>query len=122
MIFSKKTKNVKDLKDLKETLKYVKKLEDRIDKLEAIIDQNKEKSLEHFTKFSVSRFNPFNDMGGDQSFTIALLNSRNNGFILTSLYRRDEAKVFTKPINNGISKYQLLKEEEITLKKAIDHE
>ncbi|MDD4358793.1 MAG: DUF4446 family protein [Candidatus Pacebacteria bacterium] len=122
MIFKKKSQNPEELKDLKEAVKYIKALESKIDKLEKIVKQNEERSLDSFTKFSVLRFNPFSNMGGDQSFTLALLNEKNNGFILTSLYGRDGARLFTKPINNGMSEYQLLEEEKNILKKAMGHE
>jgi len=122
MIFKKKTKNLEELKDLSEAVKYIKTLESKVDKLEKRIEYNEKVFSESFSKFSVLRFNPFSDMGGNQSFTFVLLNSKNNGFILTSLYGRDGAKVFTKPINNGMSEYQLLEEEKTILSKAISHE
>jgi hypothetical protein len=120
MIFGKKNKNSEELKDLGEAIKYIKALEAKINSLEQRIKIEEEQSLNNFSKFSILRFNSFSDMGGDQSFVIALLNKKNNGFILTSLFRKDNTRVFTKPIINGISEYQLLKEEEITLKQAID--
>ncbi len=91
-----------------------------VDLLEKRIEINEKVSLNNFSKFSILRFNSFSDMGGDQSFTMTLLNKKNTGFVLTSLFHKDNTRVFTKPINNGISEYQLLKEEEIILKKAID--
>lgn len=122
MIFKKKTQNLEELKDLSEAVKYIKTLESKVDKLEKRIEYNEKVFSESFSKFSVLRFNPFNDMGGNQSFTLVLLNSKNNGFILTSLYGRDGARMFTKPINNGMSEYQLLEEEKTILSKAISHE
>jgi len=120
MIFKRKPKNLEELKNAKEVIKYIEALENKITLLEDRIKKQEEDSLNNFSKFSILRFNSFSDMGGDQSFTIALLNKKSNGFILTSLFHKDTQRVFTKPIVNGISKYQLLKEEEIILKKAIN--
>jgi len=117
MIFQKK-KNLDEAKNVLELIEYVKKLEQKIVLLENRIKEGETKALQNFSKFSISRFNSFSDMGGDQSFTLTLLNEKNNGFILTSLFRNDTSRVFTKPIINGISEYQLLEEEEKILKKA----
>ena len=117
MIFQKK-KNLDEAKNVLELIEYVKKLEQKIVLLENRIKEGETKALQNFSKFSISRFNSFSDMGGDQSFTLTLLNKKNNGFILTSLFRNDTSRVFTKPIINGISEYQLLEEEEKILKKA----
>ncbi|MDD4662082.1 MAG: DUF4446 family protein [Candidatus Pacebacteria bacterium] len=119
MIFQKK-KNLDEAKNVLEVLDYVKKLEQKIALLENRIKVEERKSLKNFSKFSILRFNSFSDMGGDQSFTLAMLDKKNNGFILTSLFRNDTSRVFTKPIINGISEYQLLKEEETILKKLIN--
>lgn len=71
------------------------------------------------TKVGIVRFNPFSDTGGDQSFVIALLDSKNSGLVLSSLYTRDGNRVYTKPIEKGASTYHLSKEEEEAIKKAI---
>ena len=120
MIFKRKNQKLEEFKDLKEVVKYIKTLEAKILLLEKRIEAEENASLKKFSKFSILRFNSFSDMGGDQSFTMALLNKKNNGFILTSLFHKDSTRIFTKPILYGISEYQLLKEEEITLKKALD--
>jgi len=57
-------------------------------------------------------------MGGDQSFSLAMLDGENNGFIVTSLSGRSGNRIFAKPINNGKSSYQLSEEEGQALEKA----
>jgi cell division protein FtsB len=56
-------------------------------------------------KIGVVRFNPFNDMGGNQSFAIALLDNKNNGFLISSLFGKDGSRVYTKTIKQGKSDY-----------------
>ena len=60
---------------------------------------------------AVTRYNPFSHMGGDQSFSIAMLNEKGSGFVLTSLYSREGSAVFAKPIEDYKSKYPLSEEE-----------
>ena len=58
------------------------------------------------------RFNPFNEVGGDQSFVIALLDGRKNGIVLSSLYSRDKTRWFAKKVKEGKGDgYKLSKEE-----------
>jgi hypothetical protein len=68
-------------------------------------------SLQSIQKVGVIRFNPFKDTGGDQSFSIAFLDAKDTGFVLSSLFTREGNRVYTKPITEGDSKYPLTEEE-----------
>ena len=59
------------------------------------------------------RFNPFKGTGsgGNQSFATAFINEDGNGVIISSIYSRDHVSVFSKPVKNGISEYELSNEE-----------
>jgi len=60
---------------------------------------------------SVVRFNPFNDAGGDQSFSMALLDRDGTGAVVSSLYSREGVRVYGKPVAKGKSTYKLTEEE-----------
>jgi cell division protein FtsL len=115
-----KGKKVKDLEEvISEQIKRmrgiendVKNLSDWNEKLQKICDIS-------VTKIGVVRFNPFKDTGGDQSFAIALLDSKNNGLVLSSLHSREGTRIYAKPIENGASSYNLTDEEQGAIKKAI---
>lgn len=62
---------------------------------------------------------PICDMGSDLSFSVALLNDKNTGILITSIYGRDENRIYLKPVVEGVSKYTLSPEELEVLKKAI---
>ena len=71
-------------------------------------------------KVNILRFNPFEDIGGDQSFILTILNENNNGAILTSLHNRDITRVYAKPIKNGQGdNITLSKEEKLAIVKTI---
>jgi len=91
--------------------KDIKKIFDEISELDKI-------SKKSFQKIGIVRFNPFKDAGGDQSFSIALLESNNSGVVITSLYGREGNRVYAKPIINGGSEYTLAEEEKEALNKA----
>lgn len=63
-------------------------------------------------KLQLVRFNPFNDVGGDQSFILCLLDKTNTGVIITSLHTRDSTRVYAKAIKNGSCESQSLSKEE----------
>jgi len=70
-------------------------------------------------KVGVVRFNPFSNMGGDQSFIIAILNNKNNGFLISSLFVNDGSRIYAKAVKNGKSDHKLSKEEVEAIDKAI---
>ena len=75
-----------------------------------------------FQKIGVMRYNPLKEMGGDQSFSIALLDKNNSGFIITALYMREKTRIFAKPIIQGKSKYSLSQEEQKAIEQAIKND
>ncbi len=68
----------------------------------------------------ITRFNAYkgDGSGGNQSFTLLILDENGSGAILTSLYAREHSSVFAKPIKKFISDYPLIEEEKSLLEKA----
>jgi len=112
-------KNKEGPKDLKEALGYLKKLDQGLKKLNLDLEDFKEKSKKSVQRVGMVRFNPFAESGGDQSFSIALLDENNDGIVMTSHYGREFNRIYAKPIKNGRSEYSLSKEEEAAIEKAI---
>lgn len=112
------------LKDLKEVLfKQIDKTKNQEEIINGVI--TRVKSLEDisertFQKIGVIRFNPFNNLGGNQSFTIALLDKQNNGFVISSLFIKEGNRVYAKAVKNGKSEHPLSDEEKEALKRAIE--
>ena len=77
-------------------------------------------SSEAIEKVKLIRFNPFDDVGGDQSFILVLLNKDDSGLLLTSLHNRTFSRLYAKPIKNGQGdNITLSKEEKSAILKAI---
>lgn len=71
-------------------------------------------------KINITRFNPFNDLGGDQSFILTILDQNNTGAIITSLHNRDITRIYAKSIKNGEGdNITLSKEEKSAIVKTI---
>ena len=109
----------KEPQNLKEVLTILKKLESNIAKISQELAELKKKNEKNLQKVGMVRFNPFREAGGDQSFSIAVLDSDNNGFVITSLYGYDANRIYAKPVANGASSYSLSLEEKEALNKAI---
>lgn len=112
-MFSFKRKNEK-IKSFDQTEKYLKSLEQRVEQLEEEI--KKEKAA--LKKASLIRYSPFKGEGGDQSFSLALLDEEDKGFTLTAIYTHEGVRVFAKPVVKGESPYQFSEEEKEAIKKA----
>jgi len=83
------------------------------------ISELKKDSLKFIQKIGLVRFNPFSDTGGDQSFVIALLDNKNSGIVITSLYARTGTRWYVKKIEAGKSiQYELSNEEKEAIKKS----
>ncbi|MGD2104706.1 MAG: DUF4446 family protein [Anaerolineae bacterium] len=64
------------------------------------------------------RYSAFEDTGGDQSFSLALVDGEGDGVVLSALYGRDATRVYAKPIENWASSRVLAQEEEQALSEA----
>lgn len=73
----------------------------------------------HIQKIGLVRFNPFERMGGEQSFIIALLDEEKNGLTLNFIYTKEGLRVYTKKVKNGKGEgYNLSEEEEKAIEKS----
>jgi hypothetical protein len=69
-------------------------------------------------RVGVVRFNPFQDTGGDQSFSIALLDAQGDGVVMTAMYGRNDTRFWAKPIQSNSSKNTLAPEEQQAIQMA----
>ncbi len=90
-----------------------------IQKLEKSLLEVESDGQLHLQRIGIVRFNPFSDTGGSQSFTIAILDGKDNGIIMTSLYARTGNRWYIKHIKSGsCADVELSKEEQSAIKKA----
>lgn len=122
-------------------VKYFRRLVNKVDQgnlvsvLEKILDGEKEnlKSISeirkhllqlgeegslHVQKVGLVRFNPFQDLGGDHSFSLALLDGKDTGFVITGLHARERTRIYAKEIKKGKSEVELSKDEVRAVKLA----
>jgi hypothetical protein len=118
VLFNKLTRGV-EVTDLKKVLERVisKENENSIDIKELVKRANRleEDGKLHIQKVGLVRFNPFKELGGDHSFSLAILDSEDTGVIITSLHTRDRTRVYMKDIKKGKSSFELSVEEKRAL-------
>jgi hypothetical protein len=97
----------------------IKELDKDIQDLFGISNQIHDLASRSVHKVGVVRFNPFKDLGGDQSFSIALLDGQNNGLVISGLHTREGNRVYAKPVEKGKAvKHPLTEEEAEAIKLA----
>lgn len=113
-------KNVKSLENeiagLFEDNKFIK---NSVEKNKSDIKTIYQKFESAFQKIGIVKYDAFNQMGGKLSFSLALLDENNNGFILNSVHSTEGCYSYTKEIKNGQCKISLGEEEEEALKMAM---
>ncbi len=73
-----------------------------------------------FSRVGLVRFNPFEgDTGGNQSFALALVDGRGDGFVVSSLHARAVTRLYAKAVSRGASEAALSDEESEALRQAL---
>ena len=122
----KKFMSGKNAKSLEETL--VKRLDqiDSLVKANAANEKNIKKVVNNmkftFQKVGLVKYDAFNEMGGKLSFSLALLNASNDGFVLNAVHSREGCYTYIKEIIDGNSIIVLAQEEQEALNMAMEAE
>ena len=131
--------NIAQMRKLKKAYKVFmsgkngKNLEDtlikRLDQVDTLLEANNEnektiKSLFEamqltYQKMGLIKYDAFNEMGGKLSFSLAMLDVRNNGFIINAMHTREGCYTYIKEIVDGNSIIVLSDEEQKALDRAM---
>ena len=116
----------KDGKNLEESFFEKFKL---LDEVEAIAKENQQevkdlrkKMQKNYQKVGIVRYDAFNEMGGNLSFVLTMLDDQNSGWLLNAMHSREGCYTYIKEIVNGKSYVELGEEEKESLERAIFQE
>ncbi len=70
-------------------------------------------------KVGLTRFDRDQQVRGNLSFALALLDGTDSGVIITSLYSPEGCRTFLRPIREGKTGHELLPEEQLALARAL---
>lgn len=107
-----------DMHGVFEDMKLLKNNVDRNKKDIRILYKNMEKT---FQKLGIVKYDAFNQMGGQLSFSLALLDENNDGFIINSVHSSEGCYSYTKQIKDGTSGISLGEEEQQALDIAMNN-
>lgn len=97
------------------------RLEERLFQAEEELGKNREEAVGYLQKWALMRYKAFANTGGDQSFSLVILDRKGDGVILSSIYGREESRVYAKAIKEGESSYPLSEEEQKVLARALSN-
>jgi hypothetical protein len=88
-------------------------LNDRLDGIEVALTG----AVSHH---ALVRYDAYNELSGQQSMSIALLDDRRSGIVLTCIHHRDQARVYAKQVRDGLSELELSPEEAEAVRAALE--
>lgn len=96
---------------LTRTLQELEKTQAELQQLQQKHGQLREQVKGCIQKVKMERYDAFDAMGGEMSYSILLANENNDGIILTSIYGREDNRCYAKDVKGGKSSYVLAEEE-----------
>jgi len=99
------------LRDRVKLEQQIAEMDARLQKLEAALPVSKR-------HLGLVRYDAFEDVGGSQSFALAMYDDRGNGAVLNSIIGRAECRVYCKPLVNLRSERDLSQEEQRAIREA----
>ena len=130
MINSSKINTLLDYSDDGDIIGALKEYYQRVDDLAATIESKTDavtlsrlsecesKTSVSVKKLGVIHFDAYDDVKGNLSFSVAMLNDNDDGIILTSLYGHNSCNTYVRDVRNGKTSVKLLKEEMMAFEKA----
>jgi len=92
-------------------LAYSKKADERLEELEGVVKRD-------LHRIGFIRYNSFDDVGSDLSFTLAMLNEEGDGVVVTSIYSREETRTYGKAVRKFVPQQGASKEEQSAIAMA----
>ena len=108
---------IDELENLDNKIESVHSYAKNISKHTDNIDKEINKCLKNI---GVERFDAFEDCGGKQSFSAAILDDEKNGFIIRNIWTRESTRTYIKEINSGEGEKDLPIEDINAIKKALE--
>jgi ATP-dependent Clp protease adapter protein ClpS len=95
---------------------YVRDAAERLEERMAASERRMDGVLAHR---AVVRYDAYNEMSGQQSSSIALLDEHRSGVVVSSILHRDQARFYVKQVVEGASEYELSPEEQQAIDQAM---
>ncbi|MGH2739309.1 MAG: DUF4446 family protein [Actinomycetota bacterium] len=105
-----------DLTDVEQSIMRVHQAIDELAQEDVRLAEALEAAIQNI---GVVRFDAFEDMGGQLSFSAAFLDGRGDGVVITSINGRQDTRCYSKPVRGGESDHNLSAEEHQAIRRAL---
>lgn len=106
----------KDLENELDTItKRIKDNSLKVEALEKLVNKYLKRAEGATQKVALERYDAYADVGGSQSFVLAMLDAKNTGVLINVMHTRDSTRVYGKDVSDGKVSATLSAEEEKTL-------
>lgn len=93
--------------------------EQKVDRAEGRVHRMDGRSRSAVQRVGLTRYSGLDQSGGEQSFSLALLDDASDGIVITALNGRERTRVLAKPVKRGDSPYALTPEERAVIAEAM---
>ena len=97
-----------------------KELKERITQNRRDIKNLYKRETKDFQRVGLVKYDAYQQMGGNLSFALALLNEDNDGFVINSVHSTEGCYMYIKDIKSGACEIELGKEERAALDEAME--
>ncbi len=104
---------------LQEAIRENLALQERLSKAEGRLKELEKRMEKAKRHLGLIRFDAFEEVGGNQSFALALYDDNGDGAVINSLVGRTDCRVYAKPLNGGRSDRNLSQEERRAIEEAL---
>ena len=92
-----------------------------VDEVAAALTRVDRRVDESVSKTSIVRYDAYQDTGGHQSASVALLDSARSGVVVSAIQGRDYARIYVKELDRGRAPVALSPEEQEAVERAMAH-
>lgn len=110
-------KNIED--SILKVLNTIPEFNIEINRIDKTMMEIKESLSRAYKNIGLVKFNAFDNIGAELSFSMALLDDHLNGIVITSIYGNDKSNMYGKKVENGKAEKHISEEEDEAIKKAI---
>ncbi len=91
----------------------------RMEQIEQLVGQTSNKGILSLQKVGTYHYNAFDNTNNNLSFTLVMLDSFNNGIMITNIFGRESSVTYLKDVKSGKVEQTISEEEDEALKRAL---
>ena len=92
---------------------------DVVTRVDGRLDKDEQRLDGALAHRALVRYDAYNEMSGRQSTSIALLDEHESGVVLSSIHHREQARLYVKQVQAGVSAVPLSPEEQEAVRAAL---